>query len=79
VSIPTGHPRELAPEPAPEHDDGSLLPELAAPPPTTGDPGVDAALRDFATAAAGDLDDQVAAGERVERLLRERLDDLAGG
>ncbi len=53
-------------------DDGTL-PGLAAP--QTGDPTVDAAVRDFA-GAGDDLDAQVAAADRLDRTLRERLSDL---
>ena len=48
------------------------------PPPQTGDPVIDAALRDLADAPVADLDAQLAAGEAVHRTLQSRLTDLGG-
>ncbi len=45
--------------------------------PVTGDPVVDAALQTLAQADPGDVDAQIAAGERLERDLNTRLKDLA--
>ncbi len=47
-------------------------------PPQTGDPVIDAALRDLAEAPVADLDAQLAAGEAVHRTLQSRLTDLGG-
>ncbi|MBM6403702.1 hypothetical protein JQN72_05540 [Phycicoccus sp. CSK15P-2] len=45
-------------------------------PPETGDIVVDAALRDLAAVPDDALDDQLEAGEHVQRTLRSRLGDL---
>ena len=47
------------------------------PVPVTGDPAVDAALQSLAKADLDDVDAQIAAGERLERDLSARLQDLA--
>lgn len=44
--------------------------------PATGDPEVDAALRTLADTAENDLDGQLESGERLQRMLRNRLTDL---
>jgi DNA polymerase-3 subunit gamma/tau len=44
----------------------------------TGDPAIDAALKDLADAPADDLDAQIAAGQRVHQTLQGRLSDLGG-
>jgi len=44
----------------------------------TGDPAIDAALKDLADAPADDLDAQIAAGQRVHQTLQSRLSDLGG-
>ncbi|MBT9257127.1 hypothetical protein KMZ32_15000 [Phycicoccus sp. MAQZ13P-2] len=46
--------------------------------PETGDPAIDATLRDLAAVPADDLDGRLAAGEEVQRTLRQRLGDLGG-
>ncbi|WP_299445613.1 hypothetical protein [uncultured Phycicoccus sp.] len=57
------------------HDDD--VPD-GGPPPETGDLVVDAALRDLAAVPDDDLDQQLEAGEHVQRTLRSRLGDLGG-
>jgi DNA polymerase-3 subunit gamma/tau len=44
----------------------------------TGDPAIDASLKDLADAPADDLDAQIAAGQRVHQTLQGRLSDLGG-
>ncbi|MBP9917846.1 MAG: hypothetical protein KBF43_04600 [Dermatophilaceae bacterium] len=44
----------------------------------TGDPGVDEALGDFASAVAGDLNAHGPAAEQLDALLRNRLADVGG-
>ncbi|QKE84982.1 hypothetical protein [Arthrobacter sp. NEB 688] len=46
--------------------------------PETGDPAIDATLRELAAVPADDLDGRLAAGEEVQRTLRGRLGDLGG-
>ena len=57
---------------------GGEGPSDSSKPPETGDPVVDAALRDLAGVPATDLDAQLAAGEVVHRTLQTRLTDLGG-
>lgn len=46
------------------------------PPPTTGDHAVDEAIRGLDSTAGHDLDARLDSGERVHRVLRDRLSDL---
>ncbi len=56
--------------PAPEGTD--------LPAPTTGDAVVDEVLQEVAAARSGDLGQRIAAGERAQERLQERLRDLGG-
>ncbi|MDQ2782149.1 MAG: hypothetical protein M3Y26_06390 [Actinomycetota bacterium] len=47
--------------------------------PRTGDDQIDAALDDLDRVHESDLDEQLAAGERVNEVLGQRLSDLGGG
>lgn len=47
--------------------------------PRTGDDHIDAALDDLDRAPESDLDEQLAAGERLNAVLGHRLSDLGGG
>ena len=70
-----------APDAQATDEQGGLVAESGAPPPAppeTGDPVVDAALRDLAAADRDDLDAQLATGEAVHRTLQSRLSDLGG-
>jgi hypothetical protein len=44
----------------------------------TGDPVIDAALRDLEQAPGQDLDAQIGAGQRLHQVLQGRLSDLGG-
>ena len=46
-------------------------------PPTPGDPVVDSATADLATAQTGSLSQRIDAGEQAHRVLQERLSDLS--
>ena len=62
---------------APEVDDD--LPQRTVPSaPVTGDPVVDAAMVELASAESGTLTERIDAGERAHRLLQGRLSDLGG-
>lgn len=69
-SEPAGSPHDGAPD--------GLFPSPISPPPVTGDPGVDEALGDFASAVAEDLDGHGPAAEQLDALLRNRLADVGG-
>lgn len=47
-------------------------------PPKTGDPDIDAVLREVAAAQTGGLADRIAAGEHAQDALQSRLRDLGG-
>jgi hypothetical protein len=51
-------------------------PVTAPEPPSTGDPGVDEAVRLVAGAVHGSLDDQLVAYESAHRTLQDRLADV---
>ncbi len=60
-------------------DEDGLFPAPVVAAPQTGDPLIDSALDNLeGSASAGDLDEQIEAGERVHRTLRDRLADLGG-
>ncbi len=58
---------------APVADRGALSP------PVTDDPAVDEATAHLAASTAGSLEDRLAAGERLHRVLTARLSDVDEG
>lgn len=57
-------------------DSDGLFPSPTLAVPVTGDQAVDDALGALSEAFSGDLDQQVAAGQRFEEVLQARLSDL---
>ena len=61
------------------HEQHGAAPDGAVPePPATGDPAVDAAVRELALAAAGPLEAQLTGFEETHKVLQDRLADVEG-